>query len=500
MNPVHREQDPKIFIALEAEQPDQQILQCLTTEVMQWTETVWIMNISPYYSYWLKQSCRTGSTPISLWRKLFNHLLGEEPREGQSKVISLSPAYRAACARNPWSAVLLLNVMRRREINGLISQNSKFGASLFREISWETWWQEIENSETLFSNAKIKGFKRLGFKQQCKRLKMASPRLGLKFPRDMSILNYNGVKKRFGETLAKIWDWTYGVSQNSRETIYQTGFPWQAFKFSSPPVVERHPDYPLLVWEQFVPLLTEDFDKLARIRRNSGERVIRIDWKLRFDDMRCLEIPICFRNPHNLQKEVGEHHTALLQANYGFIELMNEKFPADPQNGSNDLMPTVLGWKLEIFASLCLPDIVLDIFGESQEKDTELEILHKLENELPVSISRYIPKNDWLPEDSFFEEHFQEEEVVVPDSEINRSLEAVAESRPLYIRRNPLAIRAINQPRVKDFLESTMTKWWKEEKHPGKERHYFKHIDPEGNSTWVFQDTAGNWYQHGIFG
>ncbi len=500
MKTVHRNRESEMFIALETERADPQILQCLTTEVMQWTDTVWIMDISPYYSYWLKQSRTAGSNPISLWRKLFNHLLGEDAEAGRSKIISLSPSYRACCARNPWSAVLLLSVMRGKEINGLISQDSKFGSSLLKELSWKTWWQEVENSETRFSNARIKGFKPARFKQQCKRLRMAVPRLGLKHPRDMSILNYSGVKRRFGETLANIWDWTYGVFQNSRESIYQTGFPWQTWRFESPPVVDRHLDYTLLVWEQFAPLLVEDFDKLHRMRRNSGERVTRIDWKLRFDDMRCLEIPIRFRNPHNLRKELGEHQTALLQANYGFIDLMNEKFPTDSQDGSTNPMPIIMGWKLEVSASLCLPDIVLDIFGESQEKDTELDILLKLENELPVSLNRYMSKHDWLPEDSFFEEHFQEEEVVIPDSEINRSLEALAEDRPLYIRRDPLPIRAIKQPRVKDFLESTMTKWWKEETHPGKERHYFKHIDPEGNSTWVFQDTAGNWYQHGVFG
>ncbi len=500
MKTIFTEREPELFIALEIGEKRREILQSLTTEVMQWSEDVWIMDLTRYYNYWSKQARKSAMTPLALWRKLFGQLLGEEPMANHSKIISFAPAYRACSARNPWSAVLLLQAMREREITGLTSLNSKSGQSLFREIPWKIWWQEIEILETHLQTAGFKGFKKAGFKGQCKRLKLAIPKLDFRRPWKMHILNRTGVKRRFGETLSNVWGWSYDKTGEQSQTIYQTRFPWKSWQFTPPPSVKRYPDFPLLYWEQISPLLMEDLDKLCSIQGNSGEKVTRIDWQLTFEGLERLTIPIRFRNPHSLHDEIGKHTTALLQAGYGFTEAVNRRFPTDPESNCPDFMPPIQGWEMRITACLHIPDLVLDIFGEIQEEKRDLDALLQLENELPVNLSRFSPREDWLPEDSFLEEHFESEEIEVERPEISRSLEALAEGRPLYIRNNPLPIQVAGSKSVEQFLESTMIKWWRAEQSLRGERNYFKHIDPEGNALWVFKDTAGRWYQHGIFG
>jgi hypothetical protein len=500
MKPLQKDVSPEMYIALEVKQEDPLVLQSLTTDVMQWSEDVWIMDLSRYYKYWLKQAEKTGLGVLGLWRKLFNHLLGEEAANPDSHVIALAPSYRACCARNPWSAVLLLQIMRQKDVKGLVSLQGRFGQSLFRSIPWATWWGQINVIETHFLDTKIKGFKQAGFRQQCKRLQLAVPRLDFKHPWEMGILSRQGVKKRFGEILANIWNWSYDAEPERPQTIYQSRFPWKSRRFAEPPIVRRNLDYPLLLWEQFSPLLVEDFDKLCLATKNNGRRVTRIEWTLTFENMNELTVPICFRNPHNLQEEKERHLTSLLQANYGFTETITKAFPPDSKNGHYETMPLVLAWELRITGSLYLPDVVLDIFGEGQEKGKELDVLLRLENELPVQLSRFSPRGDWFPEDSFAPEHFEAEEIVSETPEIQRSLEALAEERPLFIRSKPLMLEQMGKNIATRFLESTMGKWWKVGNAAEKERHYFKHIDPEGNALWVFRDTAGQWYQHGIFG
>mgnify|MGYP006288300345 CR=1 FL=1 len=488
----------ELYLALETRREDPQLLQSLTTDLMRWTEDIWIMDLSRYMAYWEKQSARAGLHPLGMWRKLLNHLLGEEAGDASGKVITLSPSYRACCAHNPWAAVLLLQAMRERGIKGIVSLQGQSGHSLFKEISWTTWWQQIDILETHLTGAKIKGYKQAGFRQQCKRLSMAIPRLDFRRPWSMRILNREGVKKRFGSFLADIWEWSYGGRRADADTVYSIGFPWSAHRFGEPPRIRRTLDYPLLLWEQFAPLLMEDFDRLCQQTRNTGERITRIDWMLTFEEMSRLRVPILFRNPHNLQEEKGDHTTPLLQASYGFTEAVNERFPADPD--SNDTLPLVVAWELEITSRLCLPNIILDIFGNEQEKGKELEILLRLENELPVGLSRFSPRVDWFPEDSFAEEHFVSEEIGSSHPESSRSLKALAEQRPLFIRRTPLPVKNMRFPGPERFLESTMAKWWQSSQPGKRERTYFKQIDPEGNALWVFRDNAGEWYQHGVFG
>ncbi|MCP4754825.1 MAG: hypothetical protein GY866_28450, partial [Proteobacteria bacterium] len=393
---------------------------------------------------------------------------------------------------------LMLSWMKEKDVSGLILRKSRFGQSLFGEIPWEIWWREISLVENHFLNSKPKGFTQAKFRNQCRRLELAAVRLGFRLPQEMNVLNYSGVRNRFGTTIANVWKWSYGREANAEATLCQTGFPWKEHRFREPPFVKRHLEYPLVLWERIAPLLDEDLDKLCGSLGASGERVTRLDWHVTLDDLSEFHIPIRFRNPHDMRREKGNHLAALLQANYSFTTAARERFPAESDDDYS--VPPIVGWEIVLSATLVIPDILYDIFGEIAEKESDIEVLLRLENELPVRLNRFTPQKEWLPEDSYSEKGFGPGEEEMVSSEIERSLDAVAEDRPLYIRNQPLPLQDLKPPTTERFLESTMDKWWKE-KDPGHiERNYFKHIDSRGNATWVFQDSNGRWYQHGIFG
>ncbi len=219
-----------------------------------------------------------------------------------------------------------------------------------------------------------------------------------------------------------------------------------------------------------------------------------------FDDMSEFHVPIRFRSPHDLWSEIGEHHTTLLQAQYGFTAAAQAAFSPEGEIASHCAVPSVLHWEIELSSCLVVPNIILDIFGEAMEKDSDLDVLLRLENELPVRLMRFTPQSDWLPEDSYLEEETDTGDLGYPNSEIKRSLVAAAEDRPLYIRNSPLLVEKTGGYSTSKFLESTMNKWWKNQAVTGMERDYFKYIDPDGNAVWIFKDSSGHWYQHGIFG
>ncbi|MFH2131174.1 MAG: hypothetical protein ABIK68_12445 [bacterium] len=505
---------PRVYMALETETEEREHLQFLTTHVMRWSGDIWIMDISPFFHYWQTRAQTANSSVIRLWRAALNQVFEMPAVSDREKVTPISPAYRASCAVNPWLAVLMLYGMQSKNIRGLVPQQSRFGQTLLQSISWECWWRGTSAISDHFLAAKTRGFKPAKFRKQCHRLKLGMTRLGFRRPAEMHILNETGVKKRFGPELGLIWRWTFdrhsgesrktalvdGGSEHATLFLYRTGFPWQGVRFRESPLIRRCLEYPLERWEQVAPQLNEDLDKLCLCLDKSGERVSRIDWFVTFEDLSHLHVPIRFRNPHDLLGESGNHRTTLLQANYAFEAAAREKFP--PPSGSEETaaVPPLSNWELVLSETLVVPNVFFDIFGGIAEKEGDLDILLRLENELPVALNRFSTRRDWLPEDSYNSRELAWRETENPSADMQRSLDAVAEERPLYIRSQPLLLTGVERKTRGCFLESTLDKWWQKGEPAAIERNYFKHVDPDGNATWIFQDSAGNWYQHGIFG
>ena len=492
-------QRSNVFIAIETNHEDRTQLQSFGTEVMRWADTIWIMDVSLFLEYWKRLASKSNKALMALWRHVLNQTFGTITDPSMDKVLSLTSTYRASCARNPWTAVLLLYAMKEKEVFGLVGETGRFGQSLWRDLSWEMWWQAVSDIEAHFLRLKFNRFKRPAFRRHRHRLQLAANRLGFKRPKEMQVLNYNGIKTRYGKVLADLWQMSYGENDNKNQTPSQMGFPWESGKFPAPPAVTRHTEYPLLLWEQIHPLLMDDLDQLCKRLTHTGERVTGIDWKITLEDMSDLTIPIRFRNPHNLKGELGVHTTTLLQASYGFEHDMNTQFSQILEDDLGNTIPGITVWELSISGSIVIPPLVRDLFGELSPQNSDLEVLLRLENELPIPLQKFSSRGDWLPEDSYMAQELSGRDPVLLDETLGPSLEAVAEKRPLYIRHSPTLFQPSEPLDTGEFLESTMNKWWKEE-HGHLERDYYKNIDPEGNSSWVFRDSSGKWYQHGIFG
>jgi hypothetical protein len=495
MKSIIEQKQPGNFIALEADTQDRAKLQCLSTEVMQWSKDIWILDLTAFKTYWDKESQTKNLSLMALWRKVLNRVFGTTPNQS-GKIISFTASYRAVSGSNPWIAILLLYQMRNRDTWGLVAEKSRSGLSLLNDMSWESWWQAIEQAEEHYSNLKFKRFKHPLFRRQKHRLQSAIQRLVFKYPRDMGVLNYTGIKNRYGTILASLWRMTYGPISKT----YQTDFPWESWRFHFNPAVNSAMDYPLFDWLQMAPILISDLDRLAKKLEHSGERITQIDWQIRLVDMTEMVIPITFRNPHNLYLEKGDHTTTLLQAQYGFRERM-QLLLAKQQTETFDFgKQAITSWQLKVTKSMVLQPVIMDIFGEITQKDSDLETLSQLENELPVTLNQYEYACDWMPEDSFISSDGRSDlEPEGPASEMESLFSRAAEHRPLYIFNQP---QPLDKPVVSQtaFTESSLDKWWLKGDVGGFERNYYRCIAPDGKAIWAFCDSHGKWYQHGVFG
>ncbi len=444
-------------------------LQALSSRLMCWKEDVWLVDLSVTTSYWQAQAARSGLSLTNLWRSLLAGLLAEDGA--------------AALAEHPFRALLLARQLSGRRLFGLVSETERVGAGLWRDISWTSFVDVAEEILPHFAARHDARGNAPSFRQKLGLMQRAMLRLGVALPWQLAEMEPLAMRRRFGALFGDIWQWCFGNGAPQ-------DFPWTSFRFETPPRVDRSLEYGINDWQTLEPWLKEDLDRLCAVQTwNAQERLTALNWRLIFDDLTeaCLEVR--FRHPHGLHKELGRHPTALKQCLYAY-----EALPRDPTLPA----PPLVAWQLEATERLTPSAANRSLFGEADERD---EALVELENKLRVPLLSYAPRQDWVPEDSQVFAVGKQAQDAAPSPEAEASLDALAATRPLFLYGKPQAFDPKREAYELRFLERTMSKWW----HQGgagktePSRDYYRATDAQQRSYWVFRDTAGKWFLHGVF-
>jgi hypothetical protein len=508
---------------------------------------IWIFDVSRCAAYWRLQADQLGLTIYELFLKILAETCGG------------SAQFSAVLADHPWRAVLALNHMRERNLNGLVNTNQGMGALLLQQVSWKTWWKCVSELEALWALNRDKRYRPAAFRRQVLQLRRASERLNIKQPANLRAVSLGGIQRRFGGLLKDIWQCSFQYDSASdverSSATSQLEVPWVDFRIQIHPHVKRHLDFGMQAWETIEPALREDLDRLCRSTDwTSLEKVVSLEWRLTFDDMSSRPIAIQFRHPHCLHREMGHHRTTLLQAYYSFsaahgreemsshdtsrylqvpqstdsiVETFSKErirashrtredasdFPRamvgqlsanDPQTNQtsyhtfNERPPQIVAWELKVLERLIIPAFMADLFDRTAASTSLVE----LENRLGVPLHAYHLKTDWQPEDAYVLLRSTAHDTASQDY-LHASLIAAAQHRPLFIFSKPVPYNQKGQSSGWQFLERTMAKWWEPrpigDPVPSIQRDYYRMIDPDQRNFWVYKNSLGQWYMHGIF-
>lgn len=483
------------YVCLESETEEIEVIQCLSSHVMQWDEHLWLLDIQNFRSFWKRQSQSLQQDIGTVWKDVLSRTLIEEASESDENIIALSPGFRASCAHDPWKAILLMLQMQERNIQGLQTMGSRLGQGLYQETPWKTWWHAVKQLEVHLATHSSKTYRQAAFPGKCKRFKQAMEQLNIESPWQMKQFNHTAMQRRYGALLANLWKWSVDESCVEDTAFWQSSFPWQTKKFTEAVTISRCLSYPLSFWQHIEPVLLEDLDKLCTLTSSCHqEAVTRLHWSLMLDDLSPIEVPILFRNPHELKSEKGHHKTALLQAYYGFLKAIEEQTPSGQALPGECLFAPIFAWDLSIEEKLVLTRATLDLFGEWHLENSATSELLELENQLSTPLHRYHYDEHWHPESAYQSVVLNDEKEVSPHAQ--RSLQAVAIERPLMVFKEPTVYSEPVHPAQLEFLEAVMGQWWNREAH---ERIYYKYTDPDRQELWIFRDPSGLWYLHGIF-
>ncbi len=462
-----------LYLAIEGRDLTAEQLRILTPRLMSWEDDVWLLDVTPCLSYWRQ---RAGTKGVF---GLFQDIL---------KRFKPNPL-RVCAAQNPWQAVLLMLLMRERNMHGFVHIGQNFGLSIYQQLSWNIWWQGWVSLKRHFSAVTAKT-KQRKLEQEMRGAERAIERMRWANPYDCQHLSGESLKRRFGQTIAMVLMWTFGLHDEPQGLwpMIDDEFPFIPYASPESATKDRHLDFPLCDWQPIEELLREDFDALCKHPAYAAQDLVTsLEWSLTLHDLSYLTVPIVFRYPHDLRADAPLHPVALLQANLNFLSVRSQLEKKYEELGQ--LPPPIIGWKLEIKGALPTMHQMFDLFEGATAQ--ELSELNRLENLVAVPLVKYDLTEDWCPEASFIARS-----EVEPRPVEQPSLEALGRSRPPFIYHQPIPLPTSPLSSLKRFLERTMDKWWRS--HANKQRDYYLMIDGE-EQKWVFQDSQGRWFKHGLF-
>lgn len=477
------------FLAITSSALGEQALQSLTCRMMRWSDDIWLLDLKPCLSYWLYQADRSGWPLYELLRQMLTQVCSEH-------------SYYAAVASDPWQALILLRVLEEQGRHGLIGKDTGIGENLYREVSWSAWWRCCEEYVLVSLKRQASpGIQQRRIKQNIRRMEILVKRLGIRKPIQLYELPEHQIQRRFGEVLAELWKRTFAEYcstaklRNSLKANHDF-FPWINHELKEKIIKKRTLDYPVLEWNYIEVFLCADLNSLCFLDSFKEDvRIISLEWRIVLQDHTEICIIVPFRHPHDIHRDTPHQRTALLQARYQF-----EKEVSRVEQHYRDIdspPPPIISWELEVKETLKVGALATLLFQEDCEDD---EQLLELENKLPIALQAYHSTLNWIPEDSYHKKQSPDlasnfNSDILPEEK--HCLTLLARCRPLYIYPQPIRFQSNGASGLWKFQERTMDKWWLS--YPGNQyRDYYRYVSEE-RSLWVFQNTAGHWYIHGVF-
>jgi len=473
---------PGPFLALEATTENISVAQAawsLSPEVMQFSESVWLVDLGATWSYWKHRAVGQHKGLAWLWRQL----LERHFQSDATQLFGSDPGYRGAIAPHPWAALLLLNSQAQHQVAGLCTFEGKRGQRFWNRCSWNTWEATHRAAGGPFKQTLPK-FDPGGFNRAVGRFAKTAQRLGFERPSFARSLPAQGVQNRYGLLLSQLWSHSFGAGPSQTDP-----FVWTSAQPSPPPSLHRVLDDSPVLWEQVEPSLKPDFDQLSKIA--GTKQVLQMDWCLFLTEGEPVHLQLDFRHPHHLGSEQGHQQTALARSQLAFEAARSQGLHRLDREEEYCELPPVVGWDLTLTQCIDEPDLMLDLFGGLAEQGSGLDSLRRLENQLPIPLHRYQLHWDWQPENSYAEAgEFSDQEATA----FAPGLLETAKNRPLLVRQQPARLE--QPPRQLEFCESTSGHWWAASGDVNRE--YYR-SNARGRSVWVFQNAQGQWYEQGLF-
>jgi len=455
-----------VVSSCQANEKTQRIMMEISPDVMFFGGGKWLVALGSVVSYW--RGVSQDDLPQTI-RKILDENFNEQPLAS----IGQASHYRATIANGPWRALLIANLMEERSITGLIQETSGVWRNLSQLVKWSDIWSlGHEVRKHLIDQDK----KQNVAKNLLKTLNLMEKsflNIGVHSPNKLSNIPKDQIWRRFSDWGLRIWEWTWDSGTGFGNNDH---FPWKQHIEKEIFFVERQLDDEIKDWAHIEDALRKDLNLLASAC-SENICITQMDWLINLDNGLSYVVPVVFRCPMDLKKDLPEGKSFLKYIFHNFwgnLNLMGQK---------NLEVLGIKSWRLEVKKYLLSRREAQSLFRDA---DFSFEVL-SLEGRLSTPLIRYKLTKDPWPEFSYAMAEVGEKKFL--DNQMYPSMD-----RPLFVWKHPIPAK---EPPDKFFLERVSLRWW--EKGNFGRRDYYRTLDQEGQVHWVFKDQNGFWYQHGIF-
>jgi hypothetical protein len=284
---------------------------CMTPQVMQWSKHIYLFDLQSTMNYWQQQARQLGIDLFDLYEKILRSVFGDD--------------VTAVFCVHPWQGLFFLYFLIDGKGRGLYALHSLFNKKSYRKLSWQYWFAVLTDLAEHLEETKARQFSAAGFRAKIAQLRRFVQRLDLSGPYALDQAEVSAIRRRYSGWVGNAWAWTFQSAADAvaRRDPVASGFPWRPFKFRDSIRVQRHLDYPLSQWDAVEPLLKEDFTKLCQLPCWSvQDKISCLHWSISLFNMQQVTVNISFRHPYSLHRDGPTFSTALYQAYYAYVDMM----------------------------------------------------------------------------------------------------------------------------------------------------------------------------------
>ncbi len=474
------------YLIVQSERP--QTLQSLSSDIMQITESIYVIDLILVEKYWSRVASKNNRS--------FTQMIEQVVRQ------EVPDATLSLLCEHPFQGLVFFNHLKMHESRGFFSTSSLFAQKIYKNMGWHPWMLAARQAHDCFEAAHCLKKERKNFHGKLGQLQRFVERLDMQEFSGLQQAHFFEISRRFKGFIGSLWRWTFPEQQTTPEelTLFLTfdhyqrlqGFPWVPFFQDEPASQQTLLEHSVSDWGSLRESLFLDLEKLSRKPELAPPyKIVQMQWTLTLYDMSQVTETLFFKYPLSFEEErEREFETLLKQLQFcfeGFRQRMRER---DAEIAMINT-PLIVGWLLEVTKGFVLSEKegVLD-FEEQVSRLKNIEI-QELDNKMKSSIQTFKVFDHFVSGLDY-----QEKGLSAKDSGASVPL-VLDQPRPFYLspeeeELSPTDIKSFQ------FLDRTSSDWWRRQDALDSYRDCY--ICELTNKSFVFayRNYKGQWFQYGL--
>ncbi len=475
------------YLILQTHQPE--TLQALSPDIMQLTDSIYVVDLHIVESYWRK---------AALQKKMkLNDFLDQVITKNKSE----SPIY--LFCQHPFQGLVFFNHLKNLDSCGVFRTNALFSKKVYQNMGWYPWFVSARQIHDCIEAAQCLKKERQNFSSQLSKLSRFVERMDLQEFSNLEQAHFFEISRRFKGFIGLLWKWTFQKPHKSIDHQQASlltfehyekldGFPWIPYFIQPPTKIDNILDYPVSEWEALCDSLLYDFEKLSQQDKlRAPYKVIEMRWRLTLFDMSQVEKTLQFKHPLCLERE-QERGFSTLEKQFQFAF---DQFRNDLQSRDQELQwvntPLLVSWSIEVSKGLILTEKTDWLDLEEQMHKMHHQDLMNLNNKVKTGLQSFKVFETFIPGLDFAHKDLLEE---VTASEPEALLHL---PRPFYILPEEEEISA-DSIKHWQFLDRTSSDWWNRQDALDSYRDCFLCELKDQEFVFAYRNYQGRWFRYGF--